>query len=422
MTSVKFIHTADLHLDTPFKGLSSWNEDLSKKLKDATFQSFRRIVQLCLDNKVDFLIISGDVFDSENKSLASQLRFFPELKKLSDSGISTYIVCGNHDPHSSWINLSHLPDKVYCFDPASCGYTTFNKDNVPVADIHGISFGESSVKLNLAKKYKLSPSPSPVSIAVLHGVIGEPGPHIEYAPFKVEDILDKGFDYWALGHIHKTKIIRSDKPAVAYPGNPQGRDFGETGIKGCFLVSIRENQNPRIELLPTQLIRFENLSVDLTGVVRVEELVARIGDAIRSIEGYQENINLVLRVDLHGHTDIHEQLKSEAEANAILEQLNEGQLSQSWFVWIDRLSVNTRPNIDLEGLKNRADFPAEVIRTFEKILSDNSEIEALFKLLEAECTNAQVKKNAAARISDDTKIMLIEKARTILIDHLTDVK
>ena len=117
MPKVRFIHTADLHLDTPFKGLSRMNSDLSKRLKDATFRSFRKIIDLCSDKKVDFLIISGDIFDSENKSLAAQLRFVTELKSLSEKGIPVYFICGNHDPLKSWLDTIELPDKVIRFGP-----------------------------------------------------------------------------------------------------------------------------------------------------------------------------------------------------------------------------------------------------------------------------------------------------------------
>ena len=153
MTKVKFIHTADLHLDTPFKGLSNWNSDLASKLKDATFKSFRKIIDLCLNEKVDFLIISGDIFDSENKSLAAQLKFVSELKRLSENGIYTYFICGNHDPLSSWLEDLQLPENVFRFNSSKVGNITHRKDNNPVADIYGISYQNKVVNKNLANKY-----------------------------------------------------------------------------------------------------------------------------------------------------------------------------------------------------------------------------------------------------------------------------
>src|SRR5574341_98982 len=203
MIKIKFIHTADLHLDTPFKGLSSWNSDLASKLKNATFKSFKRIIDLCIQEKVDFLIISGDIFDSENKSLAAQIKFVSELKRLSEKGIPTYFICGNHDPLSSWLDELQLPENVFRFNSSDVENVTYQKDNRPIADIYGISFQNRIVNINLANNYQLKSNPSPISIAILHGTIGASGPHENYAPFKVEDVVNKGFDYWALGHIHK---------------------------------------------------------------------------------------------------------------------------------------------------------------------------------------------------------------------------
>src|SRR6056297_2171810 len=208
MTKVKFVHTADLHLDTPFKGLSNWDNQLASKLKDATLKSFYNIIDLCIQEKVDFLIIAGDIFESEIKSLAAHLAFYNALKKLSDNNIATYIVCGNHDPLSSLADFKELPDNVFLFNSSKAGKETFYKDGKALADIYGISFENKIVKKNLAKTFQLEDGHSPFSIAVMHGTIGNPGPHENYAPFTKDDVINKGFDYWALGHIHKKEIIR----------------------------------------------------------------------------------------------------------------------------------------------------------------------------------------------------------------------
>ncbi len=234
MPKVRFIHTADLHLDTPFKGLSRWNSDLSKKLKDATFKSFKNIIDLCSDKRIDFLIISGDIFDSENKSLAAQLRFVTELKSLSDKGIPTYFTCGNHDPLKSWLDTVDLPENVHRFDSSGVQFHTFKKGDAAIADIHGISFNEKAVSRNLAAEFRLAPDPAPISIAVLHGTIGTPGPHENYAPFSREDVAGKGFDYWALGHIHKKRVSLGFKPGDIISGQSTGQGFWRTGRKGLL--------------------------------------------------------------------------------------------------------------------------------------------------------------------------------------------
>ena len=305
MTKVKFLHTADLHLDTPFKGLSIWNSDLASKLKDATFESFRKIINLCLKEKVDFLVISGDIFDSENKSLAAQLKFVSNIKRLSDKGIPTYFICGNHDPLSSWLDTLQMPKNVFRFDSSKVEKFTYKKDNISIADIYGISYQNKVVKKNLALKYKLSTNPSPISIAILHGTIGAAGPHENYAPFNVEDVVNKNYDYWALGHIHKRQIIHKSNPTIVYSGNPQGRDFGETGAKGCYLVEINEVNSPLIKFIPTQHIRFEKVEVDLSDENKIDCLSDKIEEAKDNIADFDENVSYILRITLKGRTPLH---------------------------------------------------------------------------------------------------------------------
>jgi DNA repair protein SbcD/Mre11 len=417
MSEVRFVHTADLHLDTPFRGLTGWNPQLSKKLKDATFRSFRMITDLCLERKVDFLIISGDIFDSINKSLAAQLKFFSELKRLSDHGISAYFVCGNHDPFDSWLGILNLPEKVYRFDPDKCEYMTFRRGEKAIADIHGISFREAAVRQNLAMNFSLPAKPSPISIGVLHGTVGLSGPHEKYAPFSIEDIADKGFDYWALGHIHKSQIIRNSNPTVVYPGNPQGRDFGETGIKGCYLVNIRTDHEPELEFIPTQLIRFENAEIDLTGAERIEQLEEKIREAMENIAGFKTKTNLILRICLKGRTSLHDQLCKPDEIQKLLEHFNDGQLTQDYFVWIDSMQSDTRPDFDLENIRNGAGFPAEILRVFDLYEGDRDKLKELILSVEKEFVNSQVKKYAG-ELPEEAYIQLLERAKTILLDQI----
>jgi len=417
MPKVRFIHTADLHLDTPFKGLSRMNSDLSKRLKDATFRSFRNIVDLCSERKVDFLIISGDIFDSENKSLAAQLRFTRELKPLSGKGIPAYFICGNHDPLKSWMDTIDLPGNVFRFGSSGGQFYTFSKAGAAIADIYGISFSEKAITRNLAAEFKLAPDPAPVSIAVLHGTIGSPGPHENYAPFTREDVANKGFDYWAMGHIHKKRIVSASNPAILYPGNPQGRDFGETGEKGCFLVEISEGHVPAVEFIPTQIIRFENLEIDMSAVSKIEALRDKIKEALEKSENYNEKVDYILRINLNGRTGLHKSINDKSEISELVDFLNEGVPDQQYLRWIDQVHVNTRPEIDIDRIKNGSGFPAEVLKSFDIYSGDNDKLADLIKTAEADFLNAQVKKETGD-FNEYSAIELIEKARMILVDKL----
>jgi len=414
---IKFIHTADLHLDTPFKGLSLWNDDLASKLKEATFNSFRKIIDLCIQEKADFMIIAGDIFDSENKSLAAQLKFVDELKRLSNKGIPVYFVCGNHDPLSSWLESIQMPGNTFRFDSAEVENYIFQKNDKPLVDIYGISFQNKVVNENLALKYNLTNDQSLISIAILHGTTGAPGSHENYAPFKVEDVTGKGFDYWALGHIHKRQIIRDRYPVIVYPGNPQGRDFGETGAKGCYMVEIAKNKTPEIRFIPTQLIRFEDVRIDLTGEEKIDRLSGRIEEVISSLEDYEENTSCILRISFYGRTPLHSLLNKQEEVEQLVHYFNEGQLNQMNYIWIDSIRVKTRPVIDTEQIKKGADFTAEILKTIEKFEGEPGKIAGLIKDAESDFNSPQTKRELKELSEDDHKEIL-EKAKWILIDQL----
>ena len=298
MQKIRFIHTADLHLDTPFKGLSSLNSELANRLKRASLKSYDRIIQLCIENQVDFLIIAGDIFDSDQHSLTAQLTFVEGLKKLASLKIQTYFVCGNHDPFNSWLPTLTMPDEVFRFSPDEVEKFPFKKEGQILADLYGISFPRKEIKKNLASLFKRKQPQASVSIGILHGTTGNPGKHENYAPFSKNDIEGKGFDYWALGHLHKHQVIKENQPTIVYPGNPQGRDFGETGERGCYLVEIAAGSKPVLQFLTTQQIRFEEIEVDLTGLETLNPLIEKILQTIRLIPGYDENVDLILRDSL----------------------------------------------------------------------------------------------------------------------------
>src|ERR1035437_311193 len=325
MTKVRFIHTSDLHLDTPFRGLLNRNPQHALKQKEATVQSFVRIIDLCIENQVDFLVSAGDVFDSENKSVASQRRFAVELQRLKNHRIKVFLVCGNHDPLSEWLTANTLPDNVHRFGSSRIERIPFERDGVGVADIYGTSFENKVVKENLSLKYEIGDHPLPISIAVLHGTIGAAGPHETYAPFKLNDIAGKGFDYWALGHIHRRQVISAAGPAVVYSGNTQGRDFGEMGQKGCYLVEISAGSNPELTFLPTQLIRFEEVEVDLSGEDDFGRLSSIGNELVESVTDHDESVDYVFRVVLKGRTSLHAHLNRPGELQALLEDLNADQ-------------------------------------------------------------------------------------------------
>ncbi|TVQ10268.1 MAG: DNA repair exonuclease [Bacteroidetes bacterium] len=390
---------------------------MASRLKDATLKSFQRIIDLCIEQKVDFLLVSGDVFDSEMKSLAAQLRFVKELERLNQQGIPAYIIAGNHDPRHSWMKELKLPLQSYLFGADTAEYITFEKEGERLADIYGVSYATQNEKRDLDGFYTRRGNPAPFSIALLHGTIGAAGPHENYVPFRLEEIRGKGFDYWALGHIHKHRVVHPAYPAVVYPGNPQGRDFGETGPRGCYMVELRENSAPHLAFVPLQTIRFEEVTVDLNGVEDISQLHAAIEQAIREAAGSSEQESYMLRIRLTGRTRLHGLLHKPGEVNHLLQLLNEGQLQQTYFTWIDRIELHTLPDTDLELLKKGNDFIAELLAVFDAMEADPAQLEAVISSADKEFSSLQARKEIN-ELSAEEKKEITEQARWMLLDPL----
>jgi DNA repair exonuclease SbcCD nuclease subunit len=409
-----FIHTSDLHLGTPFKGLSSVNPDLAERIKDATYSAFQKIVDLCISDQVDFLIIAGDVFDSEYQSLSAQLMLIKELEKLSAKGIPTYIVAGNHDPYPTWPDHIFSLPHIHIFGTHSVEKVEYQKQGETLAAMYGISFPKAKVQRNLSKLFPATPSPAPFSVAILHGTTGETGDHVPYAPFQLKEILAGPFDYWALGHIHKHQVLHEAFPAVVYSGNPQGRDFGEKGLRGCYKVSLREGERPELKFIPVQTIQFEELSVDCTDVNSVNQLKQKIDRQIRDFLDQFPGISFIFRIFLEGSTELHGLLQDDAERNELQEILNAEWGVDEPFVWIDKLIPRTSPVVDLETLKHQSDFVGELLKEFEAIRKDP---EALSTMLHQIRTIPGIRRSIRERITSDEKALL-DHAQWLILQKL----
>jgi DNA repair protein SbcD/Mre11 len=413
--TIRFVHTGDLHLDTPFKGLTRSNQALAAQLKEASLRSFRKIIDLCILEKVDFLLVAGDIFDSELKSLSAQLRFVDELKRLGESDIPAYIIAGNHDPLNSWMKELSMPGNVHRFGPEP-GFYVYEKDGKPMADICGVSFERKEETANLAVKFSTRPGMAPFSIALLHGTVGAATGHNPYAPFTLEDIRGKGFDYWALGHVHKRQILQRSNPAVVYAGNPQGRDFGENGERGCFLVELKENAEPDIRFVPTHFIRFEEVRIDLTGQSDLSALSEELTRPLRKILS-EDTSGFIFRLRLEGYTSLHKILSLPDGKEELLSMMNEDLAQQQQFYLVDDIIVGTRPESDPETLRSGNDFTAEIFNRFDNLQKDNEAFNQLMEMISSEVNSADVLRELTSLTAEE-KQEVLENARWLLLDQL----
>src|SRR5215475_4235357 len=215
MEQLRFIHAADLHLDSPFRGIGDATPELREELQGATLQAFERVVDHTISSKADFLVLAGDLYDSCDRSLRALLAFRRQMERLADRDISVYIVHGNHDPLNGWGSEFQLPPNVTTFSGRT-DTEPFVRRGREVATITGVSYTRERVMENLAASVKPADN-SPYSVAVLHTNVGGQTGHADYAPATVEELSSAGFDYWALGHVHTRSVLATDPSVVVYP-------------------------------------------------------------------------------------------------------------------------------------------------------------------------------------------------------------
>ncbi len=253
----KFIHCADLHLGSRFKGVSSSDPELGRAMRESTWVSLGRIVDLAVSERVSAVVISGDVYDDENALPSTRMRFTRELARIP---APVFIARGNHDSATSWDSAVPYPSNVHEFGPEPCRYAVGSGPGS--FDVVGVSFSVPHEGRNLASM--LSGDPDRFTVACVHCDVDSVSEGYPYAPCRMSDLRGRGVDYWALGHIHRRQVV-SESPYAVYPGNIQGRSVRETGEKGAYLVTVTDGRVSELRFVPTQGMVWRDLEVDITG-------------------------------------------------------------------------------------------------------------------------------------------------------------
>lgn len=298
MSSFRFLHAADIHLDSPLHGLSRYEGLPDGDIRGATRAAFDNLVQRAIDEAVDFVVIAGDLFDGEWKDMGTGLYFARAMGRLHQADIPVFLLAGNHDAASVITRSVPWPPNVRLFGTRKP--ETHLLADISVA-VSGQSFATSAVTDNLVIAY-----PDAVehhfNIGVLHTALAGRKGHAPYAPCSIEDLKSKRYDYWALGHVHEHEIV-STEPYVVFPGNTQGRTIRETGAKGAVLVTVEDMEVSAVERIELDVLRWARVDVDCTGK-SVDNASALIGAALTV--AWQDNaagLPLVVRVVLGGMTD-----------------------------------------------------------------------------------------------------------------------
>lgn len=330
----RFVHTADIHLDSPLRSLALRDPALQEVVGVATRTVLTRIVDLCLAEAVDALLIAGDLYDGDQVSMKTARFLQQELQRLDAAGIATFIIRGNHDALSKVTRELVFPPSVTVFGAGAS--TKLIDGSLPVA-IHGLSFAKPHAPNSLLDQY-LAPVPGAFNIGIMHSSLNGSAGHDVYAPCSVADLHGAGYGYWALGHIH-LRAVHDGQAKVVMPGIPQGRDIGEAGEKSVSLVTVSGQGTTTTEARVLAPVRFDRVEVDVGGVTDWADLVTRLGQGLRTARRQAVEDHLVLRPRFSGNTPLAWRLLRDLdllreEAVSVAEGIGS--------VWIDKVEVGTQ--------------------------------------------------------------------------------
>jgi DNA repair exonuclease SbcCD nuclease subunit len=360
MESLRFIHAADLHLDSPFRGVGSASPALRSRLQAATLGALRRVVDHTIESKADFLIIAGDIYDSKDRNLRALVSFRNEMERLAERNIAAFIVHGNHDPLNGWGSGFQLPSNVVTFG-GRADTEPFIRRGREAAQITGVSYLRERVTDNLASSLKPAGASS-YSIAVLHANIGHQSGHADYAPATVAELTSAGFDYWALGHVHTRSVLAEDPAMVVYPGNTQGRNPREAGPRGCYQVDVDTHGRAHLEFIDTSVARWAHLQLSIAGMNSIDQLVDSMLSKAREVAG-PFNGPTVARCTLRGNGPLHRDLQRDDMNEELAEVLSSA-------LTVESVRLATGPELDFESLARTETMVSDFLKLAERSLED----------------------------------------------------
>lgn len=369
---MRFIHTADIHLDSPLTGLSAYQDAPAALLRTATRDAFENLVAEAIAEKVDFMVIAGDLYDGTWKDFNTGIFFARQMGRLNSAGIPVFLLYGNHDAESEMTKKLSLPENVHQFPTGKPG--TFKLPQLQVA-LHGRSFKDAATTENLAVGY-----PEPVlgwlNIGVLHTALEGMSAHANYAPCSIAELEARGYQYWALGHVHEHRIWRGTS-TIAFPGNLQGRHIRETGARGALMVTANGAEIESVERIYVDVLRWHALDVDVSAASNLTEVVrlaaCRIEEMLDESEG---DLPIAVRVTLVGASPAHGELFG-LEAQVRAEVLAQAASINASRLWIEKVRVNTTPHELAAQVASRSDAIADLQALLVKADEDSGFLQSL---------------------------------------------
>jgi DNA repair protein SbcD/Mre11 len=353
--AMRFLHAADIHLDSPLNGLSAYPDAPAAQLRNATRDAFTALVDRALEESVDFLVIAGDLYDGTWRDYNTGIFFCKEMGRLRRAGIPVYLLFGNHDAESEMTRKLDLPDNVHCF--SAHRPETFVIKPLAVA-LHGHSFRQKETTANLATHYPAA-VPGHFNIGVLHTALEGYAAHPSYAPCTIDELHAKGYQYWALGHVHDFEQWSSGASTIVFPGNLQGRNVRECGRRGAVLVTVDDAGEARVERVFIDVLRWEHLQVDASACECLVDVSRHIGRAIEQLVDVDGHVPRAIRVTVRGRTKAHGQLfglESQLRSEVLAQIAGIGHDR----LWLEKVRLHTEALVDAAQAHERMDAFADL--------------------------------------------------------------
>jgi DNA repair exonuclease SbcCD nuclease subunit len=420
MADFRFIHAADLHLDTPFEGVARAAPAVADALREASLEGWDNVVRTTLDEGAAFLLLAGDIYDGDERGVRAQLRFLRGLERLAERGVRVFVVHGNHDPvgaRGGWRAIARWPAGVHVFGAREVEAVPVDIDGETAAVVYGISYDRRDTVDNLARRFSRGPGPG-LHIGLLHANVGAHDEHAAYAPCTITDLRRARLDYWALGHVHRGHELARD-PWVVYAGDTQGRSPkpAETGAKGIVVVDVTGTVVGEVRRVATDVVRFVHVAIDVDGLDGLDALrdkVAAEGEALRRAH---EGRALLVRVRLVGRAPAHHLLRAPDARDGLLTDLREEWSGVSPFLWWESIADETRSPLDRDELSRRGDFVAELLAGVDRLRADASDRGALYAEVFAELGRGKPAR-WVGELDDDAGIELLQRAEERALDLL----
>ncbi|MDO8863297.1 DNA repair exonuclease [Haliea sp. E1-2-M8] len=367
----RFVHAADIHLDSALHGLERYVGAPVEEIRSATRRAFDNLIELAIDEQVAFVLLVGDLYDGDWKDYNTGLYFVERMGRLRDASIRVFIVAGNHDAASQITKHLRLPDNVTLFSTRKPERVVLDDLGVSIC---GQGFATRAVTDDISQGYPQG-DPQLLNIGLLHTCLdGKPG-HEPYAPCTVDGLRSKGYQYWALGHVHKREEVSRD-PWIVFPGNIQGRHIREIGPKGCTLVTVDGGEIVAVEHRDLDVMRWSICELDVSATETVDDIYEQVREGLQLALDAAEGRPVAVRLVLHGDCSAHVKLHTDRE-RWIQEYRALATGLGGAGIWLEKISIKTKPAISTDEVLERDDALSGLLRAIHDMELDSSVLDEL---------------------------------------------